>query len=63
MKWKNPSNGDKRTVRKFLWFPLVLDGETRWLEFAWVIQEYYGGHDEGGAGWYDKEWLKGKPDV
>ena len=40
MKWTQPPTpkpGQARTVRRFLWLPLTLQGETRWLERAeWV---------------------------
>lgn len=29
MKWTNPKLGDKRTLRKFLFFPCTIDKETR----------------------------------
>lgn len=32
--------GDKRVVRKFLWFPKSLLNETRWLEFAYIEERY-----------------------
>jgi len=30
--------GDERVVMKFLWFPLTIDKETRWLEHACIKQ-------------------------
>lgn len=35
MRWKHkpsPKIGDTKIITKFLWLPLTLDGETRWLE-------------------------------
>lgn len=40
MRWKTPNVGDTKTIRKFLWFPLTIHGETRWLEFASVAYTY-----------------------
>lgn len=43
MRWKNriyPKVGDIKIVRKFLWFPVSIDGETRWLEYAYVAYRY-----------------------
>jgi hypothetical protein len=43
---KQPKIGDKRIVRKFLLFPKALPANTynishtRWLEFAYIRQEY-----------------------
>lgn len=40
MRWRRPTVGDVRTVRRFLIFPKTLriahtqDRETRWLEYA-----------------------------
>jgi len=30
-------SGTKRTKTKFLWWPMTIDGETRWLETAKVM--------------------------
>ena len=29
-----PKEGSKRTITKFIWFPLLIDGQMRWLESA-----------------------------
>lgn len=29
--------GDTKTVKKFLWFPMTLQNETRWLEKAEIV--------------------------
>lgn len=29
-------NGDTKDIHKFLWFPVTIDGETRWLEDAHI---------------------------
>lgn len=37
---KLPEIGDVRVDRRFLWLPLKLGDETRWLEFAAIYQRY-----------------------
>lgn len=37
--WEGFDRGDKRTVTRFLWFPLTIDKETRWLETASYEEE------------------------
>lgn len=32
--------GDTKIVRKFLWFPVSIDHEIRWLEYATIIYKY-----------------------
>ena len=39
MKWKarpKPQEGDRKTVRQFLWKPIRIDAHWRWLEFHTV---------------------------
>ena len=33
-------NGDTRVIEKFLWFPVNIKNEIRWLETTKVIQRY-----------------------
>jgi hypothetical protein len=45
MRWVNEEPkrvewGDYRVVTKFLFFPVTIKGETRWLETATIIQFY-----------------------
>lgn len=35
--------GDRRTVRRFLWWPTVIGGDARWLGVESVDQEAYMG--------------------
>jgi len=30
-------NSTKKTKTKFLWWPMTIDGETRWLETAAIV--------------------------
>ena len=43
MKWKTeptPFDGQTRLIYKFLWFPLTIGDETRWLEMALVEERF-----------------------
>ncbi len=40
MRWNSPEPFEKRVVRRFLFFPKSLNGETRWWEFAFIRQNY-----------------------
>jgi hypothetical protein len=43
MRWTHPrakQYGDTRVARKFLWLPLRIGYETRWLEMADVVYIY-----------------------
>lgn len=42
MRWKanNPKVGDVRVKMGFLWLPVTLQGETRWLEYAHIYQVF-----------------------
>jgi len=45
MRWKakkkpTPADGETRYVTKFLFFPLTLNGETRWLEIASLCERF-----------------------
>lgn len=50
MRWKKkpktpyPKNGETRSRKVFLLFPLTLNYETRWLEFAWIAERYVYGY-------------------
>jgi hypothetical protein len=43
MRWNKkptPEIGSERTISIFLWLPIMIEGETRWLEFAKIRQVY-----------------------
>lgn len=40
MRWVRPDNKDMREITKFLWFPVRVGRETRWLERVTLIQKY-----------------------
>ena len=56
MKWKLPRVGDKRVVSLFLWKPLEIAGEKRWLEKVKIEQVFVKEiHDNSGLLTDDKE--------
>ena len=50
MRWRLPEDGDHRHIEKFLWFPVRIGSDVRWLEKAVIHQvyfrKYYTYHDE-----------------
>lgn len=42
-----------RQVKKFLWYPICLDGEWRWLEYVWIKQIYFPRYDY----WKNLNWI------
>jgi hypothetical protein len=59
MKIKLPNVGDTRIQRKFLWLPLVIEREMRWLVKASWMQRYTYDSRWGGPVpcWKDERWL------
>ena len=55
MRWKRPNEGSMRRIKAFLWWPRMINGETRWLEWATIDQRYDSGPY--GSGWSDWEWV------
>lgn len=37
---KRPESGDSRAIEKFLWLPMIIDGERRWLTRTKIQQRY-----------------------
>lgn len=56
MRWQKPSLMSKRTIRRYLLWPKAIDGETRWLEWAYIEQMYthFGWRDNRWADWVEK---------
>ena len=46
---KQPYLGQHRVIHRFLWWPVTIGNETRWLEFAEIEQRYCGAPD--GSTW------------
>lgn len=45
MRWKKKQKsvfkpGDLRVKHKFLWFPVTINNETRWLERVGIVEKY-----------------------
>lgn len=58
MRWSEkpiPKHSGTRVVTRFLWFPLTIKGETRWLEKVSYRQSYSGSCYN--PGWDGMEWL------
>ena len=60
---RTPSYGEVRVITKFIWYPLnlVIEGtnfrQTRWLEFATVVQENVP-YSSVQSNWVDKYWTE-----
>lgn len=57
MRWpsdRTPVPGNTRRVDRFLWWPVSLEGETRWLEKGSWQEEYMGLP----PGWVKRSWVK-----
>lgn len=37
---RDPQDGDTRIVRCFLWLPMEIDGDKRWLEKVEYLEQY-----------------------
>ena len=55
--FKDSSLGSQRIIRKFLWFPVTIDFQTRWLEWARIRQMCKSLGEEYGYYWQDMEWI------
>jgi len=60
MKYRAYRFGEKRIIKKFLLFRRTVNGETRWLEFVRIRQEFRGSKYLGGDIWVDREWVNEK---
>lgn len=56
MRWKTSKWGDKRVITKFLFLPVSIKGEVRWLETATIRQERRTAH------WSNKEFVDNEKD-
>lgn len=58
MRKVEPEHGATRIVSRFLWLPLTMDHETRWLEWALIRQEYVRANGpEQISRWHDEAWA------
>lgn len=63
MRWRpksGPRDGDVRIKRRFLWVPMEMGGEVRWLEFArirCVFAAVGRAEDRYRTGWRPTGWV------
>jgi hypothetical protein len=53
---------DRRTIKKFLWMPVCINTEWRWLETTQILQEYLPMITDHGSGpsicdWVNVRWY------
>lgn len=53
---KEPKDDKQRIIKRFLFFPRTIQGETRWLEFAQIGQKYTR-FQSGHGYWRDVAWV------
>lgn len=41
MRWKIPSKGDERIIKRFAFLPIEIKTEVRWLELCYIKQEWW----------------------
>lgn len=61
MKWKRrwkARSGEKRIVKKFLWLPVFVRDEWRWLERACIEQCYVRGATGPWGHWFNERWVE-----
>lgn len=57
MRWKNepePEQYNQQVIRRFLFIPMRLGNETRWLEITYIQQYYFNGR------WIWSQWRDDK---
>lgn len=57
MRWtdKTPGNDVWKVVTKFLWCPLLINGEWRWLEKATWKEQHL--NNSMGHAWFKRAWV------
>jgi hypothetical protein len=40
-KTRVPDDGDRRVIKRFLWFPMIINDKFIWLEKVLLYQEFY----------------------
>ena len=53
----NPKDKEKKWVRKFLWLPLTIGLETRWLEYATIERTFYSYQRGKFSQWHNTKFL------
>lgn len=59
--YKDSMIGETRIIEKFLYAPVTIDSQTRWLEHVKIRQicKYYG--EDYGYHWENYEWIDNEP--
>ncbi len=64
MRWTTrPEHGATRLVTRFLWRPLAIGNETRWLECATWEEEWWEPGMILDGGWKKRRWITDNPDA
>ena len=58
MRWIKPDYDTRRIITKFLWFPIQIGKETRWLEKATIEQCYIEGEPYDDDRWQSIKWIE-----
>jgi hypothetical protein len=56
MRWNTQPKLDTRIIKRFLFFPKILRGERRWLEWVHIRQRYLSLW-KGKGWWMDDNWV------
>jgi len=57
VKFKRPTDGDTRVVKKFAIIPITIDEETIWLETVYILQVYVSIYARTFLNWNDTEFV------
>lgn len=58
MRWKAVQFGTKRVIRRFLFWPLRIDQEMRWMEWVRIEQMYcVCDHRDDELGWINQRFV------
>lgn len=57
MKITLPRNWERRIVTRFLWFPVAIGNDWRWLEVASYEEEYFKSNDSPIGFWEKIKWC------
>ncbi len=41
MRWRRPTEGDERIIKRFTFMPIEIKKEVRWLELCYIKQEWW----------------------
>jgi len=61
MRWKAKKIPVRRIIKRFLIFPKCINGEWKWLEIAYILQNYDGYGNW--SAWQDERFMKKEDDL